>query len=163
MSIAQVLSWGNSLKRVTCTRHKDLILRLVHGELYSKERLHRYRLIDSPDCSRCGAIETLCHKYIECPYARQIWTKAFAITDSLKTLPDSNEPLINRIICSTAPDPLAMIIHAEIILRIKGLKDDQNYLIRPKILVKSALKLLNKRELNEAHKEAIAQLVLDCD
>ena len=67
--------------------------KLAHGELYSKERLHCYIRIDNPDCSKCGNVETLKHKFVECPYARAIWTKALSITDRIKTIKDSNEPL----------------------------------------------------------------------
>ena len=50
------------VNKLTSTRAKDLILRLVHGELYSKERLYRYQLVDTPMCPRCNQIETLVHK-----------------------------------------------------------------------------------------------------
>ena len=156
-------NWGHNLAKITSTKHKDVLLRLAHGELYSKERLHRYRLIDSPDCSRCGHIETLKHKFVECPYARAIWTKALALTDRIKTHRDSNEPLPNRILCSTFPNPTVMTIHAEILLRIKGLREDQNFLLRPIVIIKNALKLIIKRESSTDVKEVIAQLLSDCD
>ena len=163
LNVTETVSWGHSLRKITSTRHKDLILRLIHGELYSKERLHRYRLTDNPNCARCAGIETLSHKYLECPYVRAIWTKVFHLTNKLKTLPNDNEPLTNKIFCTTAPNPIVMMIHAEIILRIKGLRDDQNYLIRPKLLIKNALKMLETRELNVETKSELAQLIRDCD
>ena len=159
----QARSWGYNIGKVTSTRHKDILLRLAHGELYSKERLHRYRLIDNPNCSRCGNVETLKHKFLDCPYAKAIWTKALQITDSIKTFRDLNEPLPSRILCSTAPNPIVMTIHAEIILRIKSLKEDQNFLLRPILIIKNALKLINKRESSIEVKEVTAQLLNDCD
>ena len=51
------LSWGLNVSKLTNTKHKDILLRLVHGELYSREQLYRYNLNDSPSCPRCGEIE----------------------------------------------------------------------------------------------------------
>ena len=43
------------------------------------------------------------------------------------------------------------------------LKEDQKFLLRPIVIVKNTLKLINKREINIEVKETVAQLLIDCD
>ena len=158
---AQSINWANSLRKVTCVRHQDILLRLAHGELYSKERLHRYRLIDSAQCPRCDQIETLSHKYFECPYITEIWRRTLLITNKLRTSVNVNETLIEKALCCTnEPNTLALTIHAEIITRIRRLKDDEaNLLLWPKLFVRNAITLVKKRELNVNLKVAIDELL----
>lgn len=35
------LNWGFALSKVTSVRHKNCLLRIAHGEVYTKEKLHR--------------------------------------------------------------------------------------------------------------------------
>ena len=65
---SEALTWGLRLARVNSTRHKNIILRVAHGEIYTKEKLHRFGLTDSPVCPRCQETETLEHKFIQCNY-----------------------------------------------------------------------------------------------
>ena len=58
----ETINWSNKLSKLTCTRHKNVLLRVSHREFYTKEKLHRYRLIDSPICPRCDQIENYVHK-----------------------------------------------------------------------------------------------------
>ena len=39
------LNWGYALSKVTSVRHKSCLLRVAHGEVYTKEKLHKYNLI----------------------------------------------------------------------------------------------------------------------
>ena len=60
--------------KLTSTRHKNIILRLSHGDIYSNDRLYRFGLIDSPRCSQCSEpCETITHRIIECPIANRSW------------------------------------------------------------------------------------------
>ena len=56
-SPTETLTWANKVNALTNTRHKDVLLRVAHREYYTKERLHTYRLIDSPTCPRCEQVE----------------------------------------------------------------------------------------------------------
>ena len=154
-------NWALALSKLTSTRHKDLILRLIHGELYSKERLHRYRLIDNPLCLRCGAIETLEHKYFECPYIKEIWKKTLLLTNSLRQTVDPLETFIEKILCCTRePHKIIITIHAEIISRIRQLKDnDANLSMLPKLFVKKAVEWTLRRETDTIIKDSIKELL----
>ena len=163
MTPLQTLNWGTNLAKITSTKHKDLILRLAHGELYSKERLHRYRLIDNPLCSRCGEIETLQHKYFECPYIKEIWKRTLSVTDKLRQSIELTETLTEKALCCTRePNRITLTIHAEIINRIRQLKDDEaNLLMLPKLFVKKAVEWTLRRELNTTIKDSISELLND--
>ena len=133
----------------------------MHGELYSKEKLHRYRLVDSAICPRCDEIETLTHKYFDCPYVKEIWRHTLLRTNELRTTIDPNETLIDRVLCCTnEPNTITLTVHAEIITRIRRLKESEaNLLLLPKLFVKTALDFLKRRELNKHHKEKLNELM----
>jgi hypothetical protein len=57
------------------TRQKNIYLRVYNNDIFSKEKLHKFGIVDSPNCSRCGEIETKVHLIFECPQVRQIWNK----------------------------------------------------------------------------------------
>jgi exonuclease III len=64
-----------TLKRLKCTRQKNTYLRIYHGDVYTKEKLFRFGLIDSPNCPRCNVAETRMHLLYECPYTLSVWRK----------------------------------------------------------------------------------------
>ena len=140
-------NWGLRISKLTSTRHKNIILRVAHGDIYTKERLARYGLNNDPSCPRCQAIETLQHKFIECPYVKKIWETVFGFTKELTIDDLSNEPLNKSILsCNLNSDITSMTINAEILQRILSLKDNNNYTLHPKFFVKLAISHLTKRE-----------------
>ena len=147
-----------TLTKLSNTRHKDILLRLIHGELYSKERLHRYGLVAVPFCPRCNQVETLKHKYLECGYVKEIWRRTLNITDKLKNQV-RQEPLENKVINISEPKPPILTIHAEIILEIRRLKDDAPYQLLPKILVSKAVERVSRRENNWRIKRELSALL----
>ena len=162
MTPGQSLTWANALNRVTSTKHKDIFLRTAHGELYSKDRLARRGLIADATCPRCDQIETLKHKYFECPYVQSIWQKTFAITDKIRIAIDPLETLIERALCTPEPKPLAITIHAEILCRIRQFREEEaNLLMLPRLLVKNAIHNVWRREINEENKSELSSLLDD--
>ena len=160
---ASSVKWAFVVNKLTSIKHKDLILRLAHGELYSKERLHRYLLIDNAQCPRCDEIETIRHKYFECSYIKEIWRRTFLITNKLRLRIQPNETTIERVLCCTnEPNLTSLTIHAEIINRIRQLKDTEaNLLLWPKLFVKKAGELLLRREQNQTVKNSLIDLFSD--
>ena len=45
------------LKRLKCTRQNNTYLIIYHGDVYTKEKLHRFGLIDTNNCPRCDVAE----------------------------------------------------------------------------------------------------------
>ena len=68
----EVKSWTKGIRKLTSSRHKNILLRIVHGDIFSNERLHRFGLVDSPTCKNCQElIEDRHHRILRCPKAEQ--------------------------------------------------------------------------------------------
>ena len=140
-------NWGQKLSKLTSTRHKNIILRVAHGEIYTKEKLARFGMNNDPLCPRCQAIETLHHKFLDCPYARKIWEATFRYTQDLTTDDLRNIPLSKSILgCNLNSNQTMITINAEILQRILSLKENTNYTLHPRAFVKLAISHLIKRE-----------------
>ena len=150
---SEALSWAYKVSRLTSTRHKDLILRLVHGEPYYRERLYRFNLVDSPLCQRCGEIETLEHKYLKCEYIAAIWR--FATNLTIPGTPQNTE----GILCMTESNLTSLTVHGELLLRIRQFKSDNNYLVHPKVIIRKSLEHLIKREKKDEIKGELNDLL----
>ena len=156
----EVLTWGNQISKLTSIRNRNIILRVAHGEIYTKLKLFRYGLKDSPRCSQCGAIETLSHKFINCQYATRIWSKTIELTNTLRVSTEPNEELSNLAVgMVTGTNKTLLTIHSEILNRILQLKDDLNYTIHPKRFVELTLRHLVRREKNAEIKSNLEDLL----
>ena len=154
------LNWGLKISKLTSTKHKNVILRAAHGEVYTKERLHRFNLIDSNICPRCDQVETLQHKILECAYVNRIWN----ITETLQNHPNQNPgPALDRksnVLGTLGNSTIAsMTLNAEILLRILYLKDSQNYLVHPKVFVKQCLKSVIVKEKKLVIRDSVKALL----
>ena len=152
MTPNEAIAWGKSLSKVTSVKHRNVLLRVSHGDIYTKAKLTRFGLNENPSCPRCDQVEDLKHKFLECPYARRIWSCVLQLTRSLKNdIPEENVSLEeNEIIGATlATTPLILSIHGEVLNRILYLKDDANYLLHPKQIALMSIKsvLANERKL----------------
>ena len=145
------LSWGLRLAKINSTRHKNLMLRVAHGEIYTKEKLHRFGLIDSPLCPRCSDIETLQHKFIDCTYVNRIWAQILQCQRSITTSDPLAEQRDKAIMGGyRTSNTTVLTINAEILHRILTLKDDASYLVHPKVFVKNSISyLIRKEKANE--------------
>ena len=161
MSDKECKGWGLRLSKVNSTKHRNILLRVAHGDIYTKAKLNRFGLTADPTCPRCLEIETLDHKFISCPYVKKIWEKALTLTRSLTTSDPLLETPAKAILgCYINSTTTVLTINAEIISRIHLLKDDANYLQHPKHFVRQALIFLLKREKNEDIKDEI-KFILD--
>ena len=133
----------------------------MHGEPYYRERLYRYNLIDSPDCPRCGELETLTHKLFFCDYVQEIWKKTFQLTNKIRLAITPNEYILGQILGTIEPNNVILTIHAEILSRIRQLSQESNYLILPKIIVRKALEKLAKSEKNNVIKTSLNSLLAE--
>ena len=145
MAPDEALNWAHNVSRLTSTKHKDLLLRLAHGELYYRERLHRYNLIDSPLCLRCNQLETLEHKFVTCSYVTALWKYLGKLISPLDPNPQG-APSKDKVLCIENPRTAYLTIHAEIIARIRLLKPNSEYSVHPRVIVTKAIEYLIKRE-----------------
>ena len=162
---SESINWGNRLNKLTSTRHKNTLLRALHGEIYTGEKLLRFGLSDTDKCPRCGEIENLTHKILTCAYVEQIWNRTIPIISKLNT---SSEPNLNRIKLITGTSIGSSIssltLVAEIIQNILYLKPEQEYLLHPNYFVKRVIKNLSIKEGNKKIKKDFIELAeeLEC-
>ena len=153
----ECISWGNILRKLTSTRHKNVILRVFHGEVYTKAKLNRFGLTDSNECPRCGQPEDLEHKFVTCDYVKRIWDAVFTLTRKLKPLNSPNIGRLEQILDTVNPSKLVLTIHAEVLQRILSMKEDSTYLVLPKTFAKLAIQYVAKKE--RAHKDELETLL----
>ena len=53
LDVNESLSWCHKLTKVTSTKHLNIILKVAHGDIYTKEKLFRFGLNQDPLCPRC--------------------------------------------------------------------------------------------------------------
>ena len=155
----ECISWGNVLRKLTSTRHKNVVLRVFHGEIYTKVKLNRFGLIDSTECPRCGQPEDLDHKFVTCDYVKRIWDATFNLTRKLKPLTNLNSGTLEQIFDTDNPSKLVLTIHAEVLQRILGLRDDSNFLILPKTFSQLAVKYVARNERSENERSELEALL----
>ena len=157
---SETINWASKLSKLTSTRLKSILLRVAHREYYTKERLHRYRLIDSPSCPRCDQIESYDHKVFSCSYVEKIWIETFKLTDK-EGAPTNLEALQARVLGTrVGTDLIFLTVHSEILNRIFQLKDEANYLMRPSVFARRAIEHLAKRENNLSKKHELLHLLI---
>jgi hypothetical protein len=146
-------TWLQGIQKLTSSRHKNNLLRVLHGEVYTQERLARFGLSDDVGCPRCDLVETLEHKIYMCPYVERIWDQVIRICNI--------EREANRLeaILGVHSSRDLICLHAEIITRILYLPRDRDYLIHPKHFVRSAIKSLLVREKSTSLKSSLNDML----
>ena len=145
---------------MTSIQHRNLILKIAHGDIYTQEKLNRFGLADSDNCPRCGAIETLKHKILECEYVTRIWREVDKLSVKLNNPIVLNQDRIQRALgANEQTTPASLTLHAEILRIIIGLKAGQNYLIHPKNIAHNAVQSLIIKEKKAEIKELFIEVL----
>lgn len=148
------------MSKLTSTRHKNSLLRIAHGDVYTKDKLHRFGMADDNKCPRCDEVETLNHKFIGCPYVIRIWTSAKPFLEKLGTPLQTNLELTKIAMSSSIGSTVeSMTLNAEILQTILYLKPEQNYLVHPRNLILNAIKSLATKEGNQKIKKHFIELL----
>ena len=115
----EVLSWTKRMKSLTSTRHKNILLRAAHGDIFSNSRLFKFRLRDSPSCLNCQEpIDTIQHRLLECPKAAVAWSKLDEAKLQLGLTPLTNYTRENILGAGERRSKLELALQAELILRL---------------------------------------------
>ena len=149
------ITWLFRISRLTSTKHKTNLLKVAHGDVYTKVKLLKFGLTQDDKCPRCNESETLQHKIYSCEYTSRIWKEVANLTKE-NINPD---PLPIVMGASTTQALGFLTLKAEIIGRILGLPQDQSYLIHPKHFVKMTIKSLIKKERNYEMKNALRDIL----
>ena len=139
----ELMTWTKRTKSLTSTRHKNILLRVAHGDVFSNSRLFRFNLIDNPGCKNCQEpFESIQHRITECQAARAAWEllNTFKERVGLRVLSDfSIENVLG------AKDPVTKVelaLNAELIHRLTSVSHHPS----PERLVKSVTKLISYSE-----------------
>ena len=124
---------GKLISKMSNTRLKTTILRVIHGDVYSGTRLKKFGLSDSDTCPRCSVAETREHQIYECDYTRKLWHLASRIT----SIP--NDSINSMLGYSPFHDKTTLTLHAELISRLLAIDRPQGDQI---VMLRSALKKL---------------------
>ena len=162
LTIQESVNWGLKVSKLTSTQHKSLILRVAHGDIYTKDKLNRFGLIDSNKCPRCDEVETLHHKFVTCIYTQRIWQALSRHhTRILGDYPSSNHDISLALGTFNNSNLTYLTLVAEILQIISRLKDEPTYLILPKKVISIAIKTLIVKERNSIIKDLLLTLRTD--
>ena len=143
----ELFAWTKKLKSLTSTRHKNIILRTMHGDIFSNSRLFKFGLRTNPSCSNCDAqVETKQHRLFECPNARRSWEKLEQIKFrfGLNVLTDLS--IENLVGAKDDISKLELALQSELILKLSTKSDGYN----PEQVVRAAVLLAcNSEKLDD--------------
>ena len=128
------------------------MLRFVHGDIYSKERLFRFGMAESPLCEHCNEVETINHKILECTQAQSFWRELATLTNRGRMPLDIDFAVGAYEGC----DKAELTLHTELITRlIRNTRSEQ----LPNLFIRSMIKTLQKKEKGEI-KRSLESLLL---
>ena len=126
----QLNNLGKKISNLTNSKLKSVLLRCLHGDVYSKERMFRFGMVNDKYCQRCDKEETTTHMLLECEYVRAVW-------NDLSKLTGINPMSLNEILgVNDQHDKITLTIHAETLRRLLSIDRPS---IQPKILIKSII------------------------
>ena len=143
MTPGEVLAWTNSLKKLTSTRHKNILLRVVHGDIFSNARLARFGLRQEATCSNCAEPnESIVHKIKECVNANEAWLELEKAKREMGLSNLTDLSLENMIGAKDMVNKIELALQAELIHRLTS-KNDKYC---PRVLVKTVVKFIGYSE-----------------
>ena len=114
------------IAKLKCVKLKSLALRLLHGDIYTGTRLHRFGMADTNECCRCQQPEDLEHLLLGCWYPKMVWTKLFRLYIDTDVRRQTYDHRLGRIL-GYRLSIAKLKLHLEIIRRLSNKE-------RPKIL-----------------------------
>ena len=136
----EVLHWTRRVKKLTSTRHKNIILRVAHGDLYTNDRLCRFGLLNEPKCFHCDEpIETLTHRLLTCSFASRAWQSLNNRLRDLGLSEVGNLTVENILGAGEQLTKIDLAIRAELTIRLAS---GNNIGSCPNVIVTNALKMI---------------------
>ena len=157
MNQGEVLAWTKRMKLLTSTRHKNVLLRAIHGDIFSNGRMFRFGLIPDPKCLNCqDQSESSIHRLIECPKAIEAWELLEGAKLRLDLQPLSDLSIENLLGAKDRVNKLELTLNAELIHRL--ISCSQTYC--PRTMVMASLKFISYSEkLDRTVKEKFNRII----
>ena len=153
----EVLAWTKRMKLLTSTRHKNILLRAIHGDIFSNARMSRFGLTPDPKCLNCPEpSESSLHRLKECPRAIEAWVLLEEAKTRLGLQPLSDLSIENLLGAKDQVSKLELTLNAELIHKLASCT--QAYC--PRTLVMTAIKFISFSEnLDRADKDKFKRLI----
>ena len=143
MDPGEVTSWTSRLKKLTSTRHKNILLRLVHGDIFSNSRLCRFGLRPTANCANCPEpIETIQHRIRECPKAIEAWNKLDIAKRALGYHNLSDLSIENLVGAKDRLNKVELALNAELLVKLTS--RGEGYC--PEQMVRAVIQLIGNSE-----------------
>ena len=158
---AQTAHLAKMTVKIKSIRLKNLLLRIIHDDIFTAQKLFDKGITDSDLCCKCGQRENIEHLIFECWYSAQIWTRLRQIYDHVE---NRSNPRITGLefIFNDRINRVKLNLHLEL---IRLLQNKDRPRILPRTLIKSALENLivterieNDRNYFKKLKQAIAMI-----
>ena len=160
LSEQESASWCLRISKLSSVRHRNTVLRVAHGDVYTQERLRRFGLSNTDRCPRCDEVETLEHRFVSCEYAKRIWREAKKYTRQLIVTTGASVDPVKEAMSALIDHNLEVLtLHAELLSRLISLNPEQQYTIHPKHLVRQAIKSITIREGKQSIKNSFTGLL----
>jgi hypothetical protein len=162
LSPAETLNYFTKLNKITCTSHKSLMLKVLHGDIYTNDKLCRYGLRQDPICNDCTEIDTLEHRLLNCRHTAELInltieaTKKLSRLDSTSVDYSSIDPIQQVLGIHQYANESLITIHAELLKVIMYRKAP---LLNPQNIIQNILKSIIVKERNNKIKERIKSLL----
>ena len=124
---------GRNISKLTNSKLKSILLRCLHGDVYSRERMVRFGMMEDNRCPRCDEVETTQHMLCDCTYVKSIWFEIYKLTN-IKA--DSLNEILGL---HPFHDKVTLTIHAETLRRLLAI---ERPITDPRALVKSIISSL---------------------
>ena len=157
MSPNETLNYMDKVRRLTSVRHRNIILRCLHGDIYTNERMARFGMREDPVCNFCDQIDTLDHRLTPCQRTLDLINAVEVRTRSLRTISSEIinwEPITKVMAAYNDVDQVTLSIHAEILMIIVSTRN-----VPLHEAVERTITLLLKRERNKSLKNILRTLL----
>ena len=139
----ELKAWTKRKKKLTSTRHKNILLRAIHGDIFSNSRLFKFKLTNDPKCLNClEPVETILHRLNECPKATQAWHLLEAAKTSMGLENLSDLSIENLLGIKDNIGKLELTLNAELIHRLSTRSESYS----PAAIVRTAIKYVSYAE-----------------
>ena len=139
----EVLNWTKATRRLTSTRHRNILLRVAHGDIFSNDRQFRFGLRATANCSNCPElIETTIHRLKECPHAVLAWNKLEELKTRIGLNVMTDLTIENLLGAKDQLSKIELALNAELLLKLST----RSEAYCPNQLAYSALKLIGYSE-----------------
>jgi hypothetical protein len=153
----ETTNYMNILRKLTSVAHRNTLLRALHGDVFTNDRLFRRSLTQDDCCPRCGDTDTLEHRFEQCPQVKNLVDKLKLKTNGIgdPQVRVHADTLTSLMAAYRDTDSITLTIHAELLKIVCSQQD----LTDTERIINRALNRLFIRDNSLEVKNVIARLI----